>query len=223
MIPEGLLLGEILANEGVITKEQLQQALLNQKKSNKRLGRVLIDLGFVPEEVMIDYLSNQITGMLEKCEESIPHLFNKSDELMRKKVSTHKKISFRTEDSKNEIYRRLYTGRKKLDRAKELFKRGIYDEVVSNTYHAMHHITRAVHDLQESHGHFNTTRKLGVKSVYTGRSGTSQVERYSVFADNISEEINLSTKHYARTIIKEAESYLKSVEKYFYNVKGTKR
>lgn len=210
------LLGEILTKEGIITKEQLQQALVEQKKSNKRLGRVLIDLGFAPEEVVIDHLSNQISGMILECEESAPYLFTKSHELISKKVPTHKTIHFTQKDLKKEIYRRLHMGREKLNRARELFKQGIYDEVVTSAYHAMHHITRIVHDLEEHRVHFDTPRKVGVKSVYTGRSGTSQVKRYSVFADNVSDEINTATKRYAKSIIKDAEIYLKRVENSLY-------
>lgn len=214
-MPQKSLLGEILINKGLITKEQLHQALLEQKKSNKRLGRVLIDLGFVSEEVMIDYLGNQIIGMLEECEEGVADLVSKPHELLRKKVLIQKKVPFGNEEYEREIYRRLHVGRGKLIKAKELFKKGVYDEVVFYAYHAMHHITRVVHDLQEHQGHFNTTRKLGIKSVYTGRSGTSQVERYSIIADKAIEEINPYTRHYARSVIKDTESYLNRVEKLF--------
>jgi len=218
-MPKRPLLGEMLTKEGVINKEQLDQALLAQKKSKKRLGRVLIELGFVPEEVVIEYLSSQITGILQECENNAPHLFTKPHELIRKKESTYKKTSFRTEEFEKEVDRRLYTGREKLGRAKELFKKGIYDEVISCGYHAIHHITQVLHDLQEYHGYFEITRNLGVKSIYTGRSGTSQVERCSVFADKISNEINPSTKHQAKAIIKDVEAYLRMVEKLFYQGK----
>jgi len=214
-MPGRVLLGEILINEDLITKEQLQQALLEQKKSKKRLGRVLIDLGFISEEVMIDYLSNQITDILEECEINAPLVFSKHHDLMRKKILTQKKIPFGDEEQEREISRRLYAGKEKLGKAKELFKKGIYDEVVSQGYHALHHITRVVHDLQIHH-HFNITRKLGIKSVYTGRSGTSQVERYSLLADKMTEEAHPSPKHYAKTVIKDTESYLKKVEKLFF-------
>lgn len=212
-MPKISLLGEILAKKGVITKEQLHQALLDQKKSNKKLGRVLIDLGFVSEEVMIDYLSGQMADILKECEESIPHLFKKPHELMRKKVPIQ---SIKDEKFEEEIYRRLDAGRKKLDKAKELFKKGMYDEVLSNAYYAMHHIRRVVHHLQEDHKHFEKIRKIGVTSVYTGRTGSAQVGRYNVFVEKISKEINLSTKHYAKSIIKDAESYLKKAEKFLY-------
>lgn len=214
-MPQKSLLGEILISEGLITKEQLHQALLEQKKSHKRLGRVLIDLGFVSEDVIINYLSNQMVDILEECEKSIPHLFSKPHDLLMEKGLTHQKIPWEEEEREREIYRRLDAGREKLLKAKEMFKKRIYDEVVFYLYYAMHHIAHVAHDLQEYDNHFSTIRKLGIKSVHTGRSGTSQVERYSTFTDKMSESIKPFTKHYARTMIKDTESYLKRVEKIF--------
>jgi MSHA biogenesis protein MshE len=43
-------LGELLTEHGTITAEQLEQALKEQKRSGRKLGRVLIDLGFLTEE-----------------------------------------------------------------------------------------------------------------------------------------------------------------------------
>lgn len=219
-MPKIPLLGEILAKKGVITKEQLHQALLDQKKSNKKLGRVLIDLGFVSEEVMIDYLSGQMVDILKEYEENIPHLFKKPHELIRKEVPIQ---SIQDEKFEGEIYRRLDAGREKLGKAKELFKKGMYDEVRSNAYYAMHHIRRVVHHLQKDHKHFEKIRKIGVTSVYTGRTGTAQIGRYNVFAEEISEDIKPLTKHHARSIIKDAESYLKKAEKFLYHEEGMRR
>ena len=42
-------IGEILVNEGVITPEQLDQALELQKKNGELLGELLMDLGYVNE------------------------------------------------------------------------------------------------------------------------------------------------------------------------------
>ncbi|MCX7920257.1 MAG: type IV-A pilus assembly ATPase PilB [bacterium] len=53
-------LGEMLVAEGVITEEQLQQALAQQKKMGKRLGDVLISLGFASEETIAAALGRQL-------------------------------------------------------------------------------------------------------------------------------------------------------------------
>jgi MSHA biogenesis protein MshE len=43
-------LGELLTEHGAVTPLQLEQALREQKRSGRKLGRVLIDLGFLTEE-----------------------------------------------------------------------------------------------------------------------------------------------------------------------------
>lgn len=53
-------LGEMLVRDGIITNEQRQTALTAQLGSGKRFGRVLRELGFISEEVLIDYLSQQL-------------------------------------------------------------------------------------------------------------------------------------------------------------------
>ncbi|MDI6716993.1 MAG: ATPase, T2SS/T4P/T4SS family [Actinomycetota bacterium] len=58
-------LGELLKAYNVITDEQLKIALAEQKKSGGRLGQVLKKLGFISEEMMIEFLGKQL---------NIPHL-----------------------------------------------------------------------------------------------------------------------------------------------------
>jgi type IV pilus assembly protein PilB len=53
-------LGEILLDQGIISQEQLDQALDEQKKSGRLLGRVLVELGFVKEERILEALGVQI-------------------------------------------------------------------------------------------------------------------------------------------------------------------
>jgi len=45
-------LGEILIAEGVITKDQLNIALTEQRKVNEPLGKLLVSLGFATESIM---------------------------------------------------------------------------------------------------------------------------------------------------------------------------
>jgi type IV pilus assembly protein PilB len=54
------LLGQILIDQGVITADQLQIALTEQKRSNKPLGKIIVSLGFVTEAVMRDVLSEML-------------------------------------------------------------------------------------------------------------------------------------------------------------------
>ncbi|MBE6831008.1 MAG: type II secretion system protein GspE, partial [Ruminococcaceae bacterium] len=56
-----LKLGQILINSGVLTEEQLQQALERQKGTNVRLGRILIDNRFLTEMQIIRSLEQQLS------------------------------------------------------------------------------------------------------------------------------------------------------------------
>jgi type II secretory ATPase GspE/PulE/Tfp pilus assembly ATPase PilB-like protein len=53
-------LGEELVDRGLITKDQVQIALIEQKKSGKPLGEALIALGFVTEAIMRDALGQML-------------------------------------------------------------------------------------------------------------------------------------------------------------------
>jgi type IV pilus assembly protein PilB len=52
-------IGEILLKATLITNEQLQQALQEQKKTGERLGSLLVDLGFIREDEILSCLSKQ--------------------------------------------------------------------------------------------------------------------------------------------------------------------
>lgn len=53
-------LGDMLVESGVITREQLEQALKMQSGSNERLGTVLQEQGFITEKQLIDTLMGQL-------------------------------------------------------------------------------------------------------------------------------------------------------------------
>lgn len=53
-------LGELLVAAGVLDEARLHAALGEQKKWGGKLGRILIDLGFVREDVMVKALSHQL-------------------------------------------------------------------------------------------------------------------------------------------------------------------
>ncbi|MBI3562913.1 MAG: Flp pilus assembly complex ATPase component TadA [Gammaproteobacteria bacterium] len=53
-------LGDLLVEQGLLTDLQLQQALGEQKKTGHKLGRVLIDQGFVKEDQVLELLSRQL-------------------------------------------------------------------------------------------------------------------------------------------------------------------
>ncbi len=57
--PVSRRLGDLLVADGLITPEQLQQALQEQKSSNEKLGSILVRLGMLHEDQYIGFLSRQ--------------------------------------------------------------------------------------------------------------------------------------------------------------------
>jgi MSHA biogenesis protein MshE len=77
--PEKIRLGDLLIAQKVISQEQLKLGLEQQKKSGRRLGRVLIDLGLATEEEICEGVSRQL---------NIPYVnlkfFNLNEALVRR-------------------------------------------------------------------------------------------------------------------------------------------
>ncbi len=53
-------IGDLLVQNKVISEAQLGAALAEQKKSGRKLGRTLVDLGYVEEERLLRFLSQQL-------------------------------------------------------------------------------------------------------------------------------------------------------------------
>jgi len=53
-------IGDLLVENRIISENQLMTALAEQKKSGHKLGRALMELGFVTEDQMLDFLSRQL-------------------------------------------------------------------------------------------------------------------------------------------------------------------
>ncbi|MGF1685798.1 Flp pilus assembly complex ATPase component TadA [Photobacterium japonica] len=53
-------LGDLLIEEGIVTAEQIEQALDNQQSSGRKLGDTLISMGFLSEQQMLQFLSRQL-------------------------------------------------------------------------------------------------------------------------------------------------------------------
>ncbi|MEN1759275.1 type II secretion system ATPase GspE [Anoxynatronum sibiricum] len=58
-------LGDLLVETGIITPDQLKEALTIQKESNKKIGEVLVEEGFISEKQIIEVLEFQL---------GIPHM-----------------------------------------------------------------------------------------------------------------------------------------------------
>ena len=61
MIPrKKIRIGDLLVQHKVISEQQLSTALAHQKKSGRKLGRVLIENGYITEEQLLEFLSRQL-------------------------------------------------------------------------------------------------------------------------------------------------------------------
>lgn len=52
-------IGELLTQEKIITPEQLDRALEDQRQSGERVGSILIRLGYINEDTLVDFLARQ--------------------------------------------------------------------------------------------------------------------------------------------------------------------
>ena len=59
-VKQKIRIGDLLVQNGVISENQLQQALDKQRSTGLRLGRTLINLGFVQEDRFLSFLSEQL-------------------------------------------------------------------------------------------------------------------------------------------------------------------
>lgn len=59
--PEKIRLGELLVQQKLLSETQLQLALEEQKKSGRKLGRFLVENGFVTEDQIADAIAKQLS------------------------------------------------------------------------------------------------------------------------------------------------------------------
>lgn len=69
-----LRLGDMLVDEGVITSDQLKIALIEQKTSGEQLGRQLVILGFVSDDILRDLLGKSLGQSSVSLKKLIPDL-----------------------------------------------------------------------------------------------------------------------------------------------------
>jgi len=65
-------LGEVLLEGGLISKGQLEEALQLQRRTRRRLGRVLVDLGYVDEMDLCNTMSKQLNIPLADLDKNPP-------------------------------------------------------------------------------------------------------------------------------------------------------
>ena len=55
-------IGDLLVEAGAITEEELQEALAYQKENGGRIGNVIMELGFISQELLITVLTTQMVS-----------------------------------------------------------------------------------------------------------------------------------------------------------------
>ena len=59
-IRKKIRIGDLLVEQKLISQTQLEEALADQKKSGRKLGRILIEQGYVEENLILEVLSRQL-------------------------------------------------------------------------------------------------------------------------------------------------------------------
>ncbi len=57
---KGVRLGDLLKQHNLVTEEQIERALVEQKQTGKKLGHQLVELGFVHERALAEVLAEQL-------------------------------------------------------------------------------------------------------------------------------------------------------------------
>jgi MSHA biogenesis protein MshE len=81
--PEKIRLGDILVGQKVISQEDLRVALEQQKRSGRKLGRVLVELGFVTDDQIGEAIARQLNIPFVNLK-----LFNAPQEVVRRLPET---------------------------------------------------------------------------------------------------------------------------------------
>ncbi len=83
-------LGDQLIDKGLITQDQLEIAITEQRKNNKPLGQVFTDMGFVTESVMRDILGEALGKQSVDLASAVPD--HEALELIPKSMATRHKV-----------------------------------------------------------------------------------------------------------------------------------
>ncbi|WP_293268991.1 GspE/PulE family protein [Neptunomonas sp.] len=71
-------IGDLMVQDGVITEQQLMDALARQKETRQKLGRTLVSLGYVDEQQFLEFLAQQLSVPLVELSH---YNFNQQDVL----------------------------------------------------------------------------------------------------------------------------------------------
>lgn len=207
------LIGQMLVESGLITNEQLTEALSAQQNSKfiKKLGQVLIEMGFVSKERLLDFLSTQIDAIIKEYEALNPKLVTNT--ISQASPTIEKRVFLFLPEEKIEIEKRIYMGQKKLEIARTLVKKGNYSEAINKIFQSVHHANQAAQFLPIDKT-ISYQREILTKSVYTGHTGTGNVQKNQVIKMSLLENnsTNINTKKDAAVLLNKAEKYISYIE-----------
>ncbi len=61
----------MLVEKGLITQEQLNTAINLQKNTDKKIGQILVDLGYIKEDKLLQLLAEQLGLPLDRFKKAI--------------------------------------------------------------------------------------------------------------------------------------------------------
>lgn len=216
------LIGEILVKEGIITNEQLQQALSEQSKTSKMLGETLIDLGFTTEEVVMHFITSQVLSLIDDYQAESPEVFALKKETQdisqveTPKIRDERVILTKPKEQKKKDFKRLSMSRLRLKKAKELFEVGKYFQATLNARYAMYHAARAAIYATENtpFRSWEEAKTIGLRFTYRGYIDAGEIEGCLVALRNLKEEKDhIIPKSDAKIVIDRAENFVIRVEK----------
>ena len=81
--PEKIRLGDILVGQKIVSQEDLRLALEQQKRTGRKLGRVLVEMGFVSEDQICEAIARQLNIAFVNLK-----FFNTSQDVVRRLAET---------------------------------------------------------------------------------------------------------------------------------------
>lgn len=94
MIKSNLKLGDLLVKAGLLTKEQLEEALEEQKENGGKLGEILVKKNFVAEKDIAEALSQQLGILFASAERGLlrPNLHQELEKLVPQDYAEFHKV-----------------------------------------------------------------------------------------------------------------------------------
>jgi type IV pilus assembly protein PilB len=84
-------IGDILVNKKLITRKQLDETLIMQKETGKKLGEILVSKGFINEQTLVELISFQrgydtvnLSSIQDSIDQSVANLISKDFAFKRK-------------------------------------------------------------------------------------------------------------------------------------------